>query len=54
MRFKEAGISHSEFLAEDYSPEEPNRWVNLALGEDTVEQVQELIQSIIKKYEATF
>ena len=53
-KFKENGISHSDFLDESYSPDEPNRWVNINLGEETIEEVQETIKSIIEKYEGNF
>ena len=53
--FKAAGISHSDFLAAEYTPQVPNRWVNIALANDTgIEEVQQTITNIIEKYDSTF
>ena len=53
-RFRDGGISHQEFLEEGYAPEKPNRWVNLKLGEESIEEVQETIKNIVLKYESAF
>ena len=52
--FKAEGISHTDFLAAEYAPEQPNRWININLANESIAEVEATILGVIEKYEATF
>lgn len=41
-------------MAAEYAPAEPNRWVNISLADESIEQVEQTIKEIVAKYESTF
>ena len=52
--FKKCGISSTDFLAKKYKPKQPNRWINIKVGTESIEEVHSTIMNIIDKYEDTF
>lgn len=52
--FKAQGITFENFMAPEYAPPVPNRWVNLSVGEDDIEIIHEKVKALVEKYESNF